>query len=239
MPLDPQYGLRLFDAASSARTARLMIAPLDLAALRMHATSLATSSLFAGLIRMPTHHAAERSSLLRRLAKAAKAERGSIVEGAVLREVATVLGHSSASQIDPSRSFSELGFDSLGAVELQNRLRRVTEVRLAPTMIFDYPTPAELLEHVKSEIDIPFRSPVTVDPAEPELREALMSIPAERLRQAGLLDPLLRLSRGGDIGPVADDEEGAIDTMDAASLVQKAFHDAGVEGPADAEGTSS
>ncbi len=68
----------------------------------------------------------------------------------------TVLGHSSADAIDPDRHFKDLGFDSLGAVELRNRLAQVSGVQLEATLVFDYPTPEAvagyLLEQVEGKV---------------------------------------------------------------------------------------
>jgi acyl carrier protein len=70
----------------------------------------------------------------------------------VRAEAAAVLGHSSASAIDAERAFSDVGFDSLTAVELRNRLKTATGLTLSPSLIFDFPTPEALAEHVDEQL---------------------------------------------------------------------------------------
>ena len=63
-------------------------------------------------------------------------------------QVAVVLGHPSGTAVDADQAFTQLGFDSLTAVELCNRLAAATGLRLASTLVFSYPTPRELGRHL-------------------------------------------------------------------------------------------
>nr|WP_244321508.1 acyl carrier protein [Streptomyces melanosporofaciens] len=79
-------------------------------------------------------------------------ERDRAVLELVRTHVAAVLGHAKPASVDPSRTFQEVGFDSLTAVELRNRLATVTGVPFPASVIFDYPTTAALADHVLAQL---------------------------------------------------------------------------------------
>jgi pimeloyl-ACP methyl ester carboxylesterase/acyl carrier protein len=85
-------------------------------------------------------------SLAQRLAGVPETEWEAVVRELVCSHVAGVLGYDSPEAVEPERSMHELGFDSLAAVELRNRLAQATGLRLPVTLVFDHPTPAAVAE---------------------------------------------------------------------------------------------
>ncbi|WP_411158433.1 thioester reductase domain-containing protein [Streptomyces sp. CBMA291] len=149
LPLSEASGPAVLDLALGLGRPALVASPLDLAAVREQPQ---VPPLFRELVRTTRRRAAQDTQaaepLAKRLAGLAGDERLRIVVEAVKAEVAGVLGHGGAEGIAEDRSFQQLGFDSLTAVELRNRVGALVGVRLPATLAFDHPTPAALAAHL-------------------------------------------------------------------------------------------
>jgi pimaricinolide synthase PimS1 len=150
--LSDEHGLELFDSARAVDEPALVPVDLDMGVLRGQAKAGILPAVMRGLVRVPVRQASDvGGSLARRLAGAPEAEWAGIVLELVSSHVAGVLGHSSADVVDPQVDFKTLGFDSLAAVELRNRLNQATGLNLQPTMVFDHPTTAAVAKLIVAQ----------------------------------------------------------------------------------------
>jgi len=149
IPIGDEEGLQLLDAAAEIDEGVSVLVHLDHSALRTLAQAGILPPLLRQLVRAPVRRKrAGGRSLARRLASLREEEWGEVVLETVRGEVAAVLGYDSAEAIDTEVAFKDLGFDSLAAVELYNRLCQLTGMRLPTTLGFDYPTPLAVSEYV-------------------------------------------------------------------------------------------
>jgi polyene macrolide polyketide synthase len=151
--LSDERGLELFDAALGADLALTVPAPFNRAALRRAAEAGALPPVLAGLVSAPRRRRATAADglLAAKLAKLGEAEREPMVLDLLRGEIAAVLGHDSLADVDPDRAFKELGFDSLAAVELRNRVNATTGLELPTAVVFDYPSPRSLACYLVEE----------------------------------------------------------------------------------------
>ncbi|MEH0420577.1 type I polyketide synthase [Streptomyces sp. B21-083] len=231
--LTSDEGLALFDTALERDDAVLVPVRLDLARMRARAGVAAVPALFRTLIRGAVRRTAATGggqdgadALRGRLAGLAADDAHAVLADLVCAHAADVLGHAGASAVDPERAFRQLGFDSLTAVELRNRLNAATGLRLPATLVFDYPSPAAVAAYCAERL-APAGAPQAPAPtlADDEITRALSTIPLDKLRGSGLLDALLKLA-GPDpesSAPGSSERAAGIQEMDVDDLVRLAL----------------
>ncbi|WP_093649274.1 type I polyketide synthase [Streptomyces sp. 2314.4] len=246
--LSAKQGLALFDTvlagderSGTAADALLVPAVLDVRAMAQGDAG-ELPPLFRGLVRAPVRRSAQSvpqsshgdaQSLRARLADTPAAERKELLTELVRAQVVAVLGHAEAEAVDADRSFSDLGFDSLTAVELRNRLHAATGLRLPAALIFDYPSTRAVAGHLWDELAPQTGGDETetaTGSAEDRIRSAFAAIPLSRLREAGLMDSLLELAgieADASSAQQADGAESSIDAMDTETLISMALADSG------------
>ncbi|MEV4723791.1 type I polyketide synthase [Micromonospora humida] len=143
-PLSAAEGLALFDAALRTDMPLLVPARLDTAA------SDDPSTMMRGLRPARARRSTEERNVLHRLVGLSPGEQHRVLVDVVRGHAAAVLGHPGPDAVGAGRAFTDLGFDSLMAVELRNRLQSATGLRLSPTLVFDHPNPEELAAHLRA-----------------------------------------------------------------------------------------
>ncbi|MFD4998115.1 type I polyketide synthase [Streptomyces buecherae] len=121
--------------------------------------------------------------LLARLAAAPAPEREAALLDLVREHAAAVLGHGTAGDIEPDKSFRDAGLTSLSAVEFRDVLGEATGLRLPSTVLYRHPTPQELARQLHTDL-FPHQAP----PAASELPDLWADVESlERRLAAGTI----------------------------------------------------
>ncbi|MFF1926446.1 type I polyketide synthase, partial [Streptomyces sp. NPDC058221] len=160
--METGQALALLDAATRTDEPYLLPVRLDLAALRRRAAASEVPALLSALVPRRVRRqaagagagtaSADGGGLGGRLAALPADRREEFLLDVVRGEVAAVLGHASPDAVEPERAFKDLGFDSLTAVELRNRLGAATGLRLPATLVFDHPNADAVVRLLRSEL---------------------------------------------------------------------------------------
>ncbi|MET7867225.1 type I polyketide synthase [Micromonospora taraxaci] len=219
-PMAPERALRGLRSAVGDDRTSVVIADVDWATFAPAFTAARPSPLLDGV---PEVHALTtepestaddgwRSELL----ALAGTERTHAVLETVRAHVAEVLRLRSSHAVDPGRSFTEIGFDSLTGVELRNRLGAATGLRLPSTLVFDHPTPEALAAYLENEVvGVTDPTPVAAVPARTDEPIAIVAMSCRFPGGIGSPEDLWRLlADGGDaIGAFPTDRGWDLDAL--------------------------
>jgi acyl transferase domain-containing protein len=187
-PMPPTVAVAALDQALACGDASITIADVDWERFIPVFTAARACPAFDGLCdapRQPANAGADDgdraadapAAVIKRALAAPAAERDGAVNDFVRAEVAAVLGHASAAAIDVNRGFIQLGFDSLMALELRNRLAAAVGFRLPSTLTFDHPTTSALARHLLERLTGGNRDTVPATAELEQLQAALAAIP--------------------------------------------------------------
>ncbi|MFG1949439.1 SDR family NAD(P)-dependent oxidoreductase [Nonomuraea sp. NPDC048826] len=151
-PLSVDENLTLFDQALATGEPHLVLMGVDVHKLRTSAHRVLP--MLRGLAgrQRSRQSAREASSLAVRIADLNAEERKGALLDEIRRQASAILGYDGPQAISPAKAFNEIGFDSLAAVELRNRLGVATGLRLSATLTFDHPSPNALAEHLSARM---------------------------------------------------------------------------------------
>ncbi|KPI05027.1 6-deoxyerythronolide-B synthase, partial [Actinobacteria bacterium OK074] len=217
VPMPSEQALDLFDAAVAADREVLIPARFDTAGLRTPDGEVPAllRSLVKPAARRRTGTAADGDApapaeqLRHRLAELDTEARLTVLLDVVRDQAAAVLGYADSDAVDPERGFLEMGFDSLTAVELRNRLTAATGLRLPATLLFDYPTPVGLARHLRTET-----APAAATAVQPMLAEldrlerALEEVAGDETVRTTLADRLRGLLTRLDVAAAPAEHSG-------------------------------
>jgi acyl carrier protein len=217
-----EQGLSLFDTALA--DSRPLLAPvrLDLAQIRRNAETHEAPAVLRHLIRGVALRAGgpTPADLIRRLATMSEADRKQTLLDLVRANAALVLGHDGADTFTAEQRFQDLGFDSLTAIELRNRLQAATGLRLPATLVFDHRDPVDLARHLLGELKLSEADPLAPVLGEVDrLERSLLAVAArdgtaQETLTRRLRDTLLRLEAHGSL---AEAEATSADQLETAS----------------------
>ncbi|OBK63007.1 polyketide synthase [Mycobacterium colombiense] len=238
--LSTRQALELLDAALLTEHPMVAGTRLDRTALAHHSDTL--PPLLSQLATRPARRVLEHTDMVSLTGLRARLEgmtadqRHSELVELVCSNAATVLGHSSA-DVNADDAFQDLGFDSLTAVELRNRLKIATGLTLSPTLIFDQPTPGALAEHLGTQLagSAPGATATAATPPDRTARfndiarelQALLNqpdlSPADKAQLVTRLEGLLTTATGPAPAPLLEHPEDPFDDDIATATESQLF----------------
>jgi acyl carrier protein len=154
--IKPVDGMRAFGRLLNSPSAQVAVLPIHWQRLKSHQGGaiqpLLRLLMNQDALKGNSSHEKRTISFTEQLSATPPEEQHAFLSKYVLREVGKVLGLDSSYSFSPRQGFTDLGLDSLMAVELSNRLRKDLQLALPSTLTFEYPTIQALTDYLASEL---------------------------------------------------------------------------------------
>jgi len=152
-PLRPDAAIRALRWAMASAETEVLVADIDWDRFAPLLTMTRPSPLITRLVADRTgtrEPVGDGTGLATTLAGLTPAEQDVTLLDLVRANAAAVLGHDSPDAIDSHRGFLEMGFASLGAIELRDRINTATGLALPATAAYEHPTPQDLARYLRT-----------------------------------------------------------------------------------------
>ncbi len=195
--ISPHQGVKIMEQLIQQGATQTAVLPINWGKLAQQFTSIPpflseVAQAAPSLSASPTTEASE-PTLLKQLEMAPAGEKREVLTAAIRDQVEKVLGLSSTHAIGLRQGLTEMGMDSLMAVELSNRLKGLLGKDLPATLAFEYPTIHALADYIEQHVLSVVIKPQEIAPTKDLAEEAIMleleALSDEEI-EASLLDEL-------------------------------------------------
>ncbi|MBE9170244.1 type I polyketide synthase [Pleurocapsales cyanobacterium LEGE 06147] len=188
----PEQGLQLLDKLLREDASQVGILPVDWSKFLGQFSPETVSGFLKAFQNIAEPSSKQEAEFLQQLETAPTLDRPILLREHVRYQLAKVLGLNSPEQIDLQQGFSELGMDSLMAVELRNRLQNSLGCSIPSTLAFDYPTVEALVNYLAQELLLIEPSQQSAGELQAADEQAMLSATLEKLSQEEIADLLVQ-----------------------------------------------
>jgi SAM-dependent methyltransferase/acyl carrier protein len=151
--IDPTSGLRVLEHVMQTTSAQIAVLPIDdLELLSGIGSRIIHGAVSENQSQSPHARSVALADALEDLRHVPPGRLKPLLVERIEREAVKVMGMDASESLDPRQPLNELGLDSLMAVELRNALGALIGKPLPATLLFNYPTIAQLTEHLAAMV---------------------------------------------------------------------------------------